>query len=208
MIGCLEAKTLNDPRAVHQPVSSCQAYGCTSPWAITNSDMLWRGIRGPSRRCLTERTIKMATSGTQQQLSVWSAQHHAVMWRMGCYRFLTGDDFFSTIILYFHLSSMPHTYSFSDCHRAHTGKDGCMSGLTYAWAQTPFCTALQQTETFKAAEQKCCIMLQTRGNSTTDMHWTYKSGFQCEWFVVCFIKSPWNHVLMLPSFAVQEPNMH
>ena len=91
--------------------------------------------------------------------------------------------------LYFHLSSMPHTYSFSDCHRAHTGKDrqsNCMSGLTWAWAQTPFCRALQQTETFKTAEQKCCIVLQTRGNSTTDMHWTYKTGFQCEWFVVCF----------------------
>ena len=35
MIGCLEASVLNDPRAVHQPVSSWQAYSCTSPWAIT-----------------------------------------------------------------------------------------------------------------------------------------------------------------------------
>ena len=25
---------------------------------------------------------------------------------VGCYRFLTGDDFFATIILYFHLPSM------------------------------------------------------------------------------------------------------
>ena len=35
MIGCLEAKTLNKPGAMHQPVSSCHANSCTSPWAIT-----------------------------------------------------------------------------------------------------------------------------------------------------------------------------
>jgi hypothetical protein len=65
--------------------------------------------------------VKMAMSVTQQQLNVGSNQHHAVMKGIGCYAFLTGDDFFPTIIV---LSPVFHAANIfflsSDCHRAHT----------------------------------------------------------------------------------------
>jgi hypothetical protein len=65
--------------------------------------------------------VKMAMSVTQQQVNVGSNQHHAVMKGIGCYAFLTGDDFFPTIIV---LSPVFHAANIfflsSDCHRAHT----------------------------------------------------------------------------------------
>lgn len=84
---------------------------------------------------------------------------------------LSGHDLFPTIILCVHPFFRQQTYYILShlralsCSYLKYRQSNCMSALT--WAQTPLCKALQQRETFETVQKKRCVVLQTRGNSTS-----------------------------------------